>query len=215
MCDLRFDVSLHPLPGGAISGPPLVDPRGTWPTIVPPTDAAGMTMTSDFDAALERLGALERAFVEPDGSFVWVGPGGRNAGRSTATRTSATVMSSSWRRKEAAPRTFSTSFSQFGAGRGRPWPCSWCAPECLSMSRPSAVTPRRMVCPVEGPIPVTLAGGRSGGADSAGGKAPGGGRLFRRRTDSARCLAGLPIRRMGRKPRWIVRHLGRSLWAWK
>ena len=75
MCDLRFDVSLHPLPGGAISGPPLVDPRGTWPTIVPPTDAAGMTMTSDFDAALERLGALERAFVEPDGSFVWVGPG--------------------------------------------------------------------------------------------------------------------------------------------
>lgn len=77
MRELRFDVSLHPLPGGAISGPPLVDPRGTWPTIVPPTDAAGMTMTSDFDAALERLAALERAFVEPDGSFVWVGPGGR------------------------------------------------------------------------------------------------------------------------------------------
>ena len=76
MRELRFDVSLHPLPGSAISGPPLVDPRGTWPTIVPPADAAGMTMTSDFDAALERLGALERAFVEPDGSFVWVGPGG-------------------------------------------------------------------------------------------------------------------------------------------
>ena len=76
MWDLRFDVSLHPLPGGAISGPPLVDPRGTWPTIVPPTDAAGMTMTSDFDAALERLGALERAFVEPDGSFGWGGRGG-------------------------------------------------------------------------------------------------------------------------------------------
>jgi len=76
MRELRFDVSLHPLPGSAISGPPLVDPRGTWPTIVPPTDAAGMTMTSNFDAALERLGALERAFVEPDGSFVWVGPGG-------------------------------------------------------------------------------------------------------------------------------------------
>ena len=78
MWDLRFDVSLHPLPGGLISGPPLVDPRGTWPTIVPPIDAAGMTMTSDFDAALERLGALERAFVEPDGSFVWVGPGGED-----------------------------------------------------------------------------------------------------------------------------------------
>lgn len=76
MSNLRFDVSLHPLPGAAISGPPLVDPRGTWPTIVPPADAAGMTMASDFDAALERLAALERAFVEPDGSFVWVGPGG-------------------------------------------------------------------------------------------------------------------------------------------
>lgn len=77
MSNLRFDVSLHPLPGGAIFGPPLVDPRGTWPTIVPPADAAGMTMASDFEAALERLAALERAFVEPDGSFVWVGPGGQ------------------------------------------------------------------------------------------------------------------------------------------
>jgi hypothetical protein len=76
MPDLRFDVSLHPLPGDAIAGTPLVDPRGIWPTIVPPADAAGMTMTSDFEAALSRLAALERAFVEPDGSFVWVGPGG-------------------------------------------------------------------------------------------------------------------------------------------
>jgi hypothetical protein len=76
MGNLFFDVSLHPFPGGAVAGLPLVDPRGTWPTIVPPADAAGLTMASDFELALERLAALERAFVEPDGSFVWVGPGG-------------------------------------------------------------------------------------------------------------------------------------------
>lgn len=76
MSDLHFDVSLHPLPAGAVAGPPLVDRRGTWPTIVPPAEAAGLTMASDFEAALERLAALERAYVEPDGSFVWVGPGG-------------------------------------------------------------------------------------------------------------------------------------------
>jgi hypothetical protein len=76
MGNLFFDVSLHPLPDGAVAGSPLVDPRGTWPTIVPPAEAAGLTMTSDFELALERLAALERAFVEPDGSFVWVGPGG-------------------------------------------------------------------------------------------------------------------------------------------
>lgn len=76
MSDLRFDVSLHPFPVGAVAGPPLVDAHGTWPTILPPVDAAGRTMTADFDEALARLAALERAYVEPDGSFVWVGPGG-------------------------------------------------------------------------------------------------------------------------------------------
>jgi len=76
MIRIRFDVSLHPLPGDSIAGPPLVDPHGTWPTIVPPPAAAGMTMAADFETALDRLAALERAYVEPDGSFVWVGPGG-------------------------------------------------------------------------------------------------------------------------------------------
>ena len=76
MNQFRFDVSLHPLSGAAIAGPPLVDRHGTWPTIVPPGESAGMTMASDFDEALAGLAALEQAFVEPDGSFVWVGPGG-------------------------------------------------------------------------------------------------------------------------------------------
>lgn len=76
MSDLRFDITLHPLPHGVIAGPPLTDPWGIWPTIVLPAGAAGSTMASGFDEAFARLDALERAFVEPDGSFVWVGPGG-------------------------------------------------------------------------------------------------------------------------------------------
>ena len=52
MIRIRFDVSLHPLPGDSIAGPPLVDPHGTWPTIVPPPAAAGMTMAADFETAL-------------------------------------------------------------------------------------------------------------------------------------------------------------------
>lgn len=76
MTTVRFDVTLHPLPDGVIGGPPLSDAWGTWPTIELPQEAAGLVMSGDFDAALGRLAALDRLYVEPDGSFVWVGPGG-------------------------------------------------------------------------------------------------------------------------------------------
>jgi len=76
MTTARFDVTLHPLPDGAVAGPQLTDPWGTWPTIVLPKAAAGLVMAGDFDMALERLAKLDRLYVEPDGSFVWVGPGG-------------------------------------------------------------------------------------------------------------------------------------------
>ncbi len=72
--EARFDVVLHPLPGLAVPGESLADSRGTWPTIFLP--APGGTFAVGFDEALARLDALGRAFVEPDGSFVWVGPGG-------------------------------------------------------------------------------------------------------------------------------------------
>ena len=70
MTTARFDVTLHPLPSGAIAGPPLTDPWGTWPTIELPKEAAGLVMAGGFDAALERLAKLDRLYVEPDGSFV-------------------------------------------------------------------------------------------------------------------------------------------------
>ena len=74
--EARFDVVLHPLPGAAVAGEGLADARGEWPTIHLP--APGATFTVGFDEALARLDALGRAFVEPDGSFVWVGPGGED-----------------------------------------------------------------------------------------------------------------------------------------
>lgn len=74
--EARFDVVLHPLPGGLVAGERLADARGEWPTLLPP--ATGATFAVGFDEALARLDALGRAFVEPDGSFVWVGPGGED-----------------------------------------------------------------------------------------------------------------------------------------
>lgn len=68
-----FDVVLHPIPAGTRPGDALVDARGTWPTIVLP--GGGATFMVAFDDALARVDALGRAYVEPDGSFVWVGPG--------------------------------------------------------------------------------------------------------------------------------------------
>ena len=73
--ELVFDVSLHPRPGGAVPGEDLFDSNAAWPTLVMPRESAGETMAIGFDKALERLAALERLYVEPDGSFVWVGPG--------------------------------------------------------------------------------------------------------------------------------------------
>lgn len=74
--EARFDVVLHPVAPGTRPGETHVDTRGSWPTIRLPVDGAGVTTSIGFDDALARLDALGRAFVEPDGAFVWVGPGG-------------------------------------------------------------------------------------------------------------------------------------------
>jgi len=70
-----FDVALHPLPDGAAAGAGFRDGRGTWPTIVLGVTGE-RTFAVGFDEALARVDALGRAFVEPDGSFVWVGAEG-------------------------------------------------------------------------------------------------------------------------------------------
>lgn len=71
-----FDVVLHPGPKVAMAGPVHRDAWGTWPTIMLSRDAFAGTTTVSFDEALAGLDAKGRAFVEPDGAFVWVGPGG-------------------------------------------------------------------------------------------------------------------------------------------
>lgn len=69
-----FEVTLHPRPVVAAGGPPLVDERGTWPTLTFPRDALGPPLAIGFDEALMGLAALPRAYAEPDGSFVWTSP---------------------------------------------------------------------------------------------------------------------------------------------
>jgi len=78
-----FEITLHPRPA---TGEPRDaalhvhrDAWGDWPTLaVTPADVA-RPFTVGFDDVLERLGRLERMFVEPDGAIVWTGAvAGRN-----------------------------------------------------------------------------------------------------------------------------------------
>jgi hypothetical protein len=69
-----FDITLHARPGAAGPGGIHGDAWGSWPVLAVPRDALAEPMAADFDAALARLAALERMYVEPDGSFVWTSP---------------------------------------------------------------------------------------------------------------------------------------------
>lgn len=78
-----FDITLHrlgvePMPAGE-GAAVHVDEWGAWPTLAVPRERLSEPLAIAFDEALERLGRLERMFVEPDGSFVWTG---RRHGRS-------------------------------------------------------------------------------------------------------------------------------------
>ena len=67
-----FDVSLHALAAEAVSGGSHRDAWGEWPTLQVPHAALAVPLAVPFDTAFVRLGALERMYAEPDGSFVWV-----------------------------------------------------------------------------------------------------------------------------------------------
>ena len=68
-----FDITLLRR-GDGTPGPVYGDDRGRWPTLDVPRDQLVVPMAVQFDDAMSRLAALERMFVEPDGSFVWVSP---------------------------------------------------------------------------------------------------------------------------------------------
>jgi hypothetical protein len=66
-----FEITLQARPAEATAGAALTDAWGTWPTLEVPKAALATPLAVGFDAALERLGAIERLYAEPDGSFVW------------------------------------------------------------------------------------------------------------------------------------------------
>lgn len=69
-----FDISLHALAADAGPGGIHRDDWGAWPVLQVPHASLAAPLTVSFDAAFGRLGALERMFAEPDGSFVWTSP---------------------------------------------------------------------------------------------------------------------------------------------
>jgi hypothetical protein len=69
-----FEITLQSQPAEATAGPPLADAWGTWPTLDVPKELLASPMAIGFDAAFERLAAIERLYAEPDGSFVWMSP---------------------------------------------------------------------------------------------------------------------------------------------
>ena len=69
-----FEITLHRLDEDAGAGPTHADGWGVWPSLAVHREALSHPLAINFDEAFERLGRLERMFVEPDGSFVWTSP---------------------------------------------------------------------------------------------------------------------------------------------
>lgn len=69
-----FEIAVHARPPDAREGEVLADAWGSWPTVLVPREALAEPLAMRFEDALERLAAIERLFVEPDGSFVWSNP---------------------------------------------------------------------------------------------------------------------------------------------
>lgn len=66
-----FDVSVHALSAEAKPARSHRDAWGEWTTLDVPRTSLATPLAMGFDTALDRLAALERMYVEPDGSFVW------------------------------------------------------------------------------------------------------------------------------------------------
>jgi hypothetical protein len=69
----RFQTSVHALPTLCGPGPTIERAGRQIATLaVAGADLSGASFDCSFEEAVARLGELERLFVEPDGSFVWV-----------------------------------------------------------------------------------------------------------------------------------------------
>lgn len=69
---LQFNVTIHACPADITQGPEAQLAGGPVRTLaIAPATLAATTFDCTFEEAAEYLEALERMFLEPDGSFVW------------------------------------------------------------------------------------------------------------------------------------------------
>ena len=71
-----FEITLQARPAEATAGPALTDAWGAWPTLEVPKAALATPLAVGFDAALERLGAIERLYAPASGRSMATPPSG-------------------------------------------------------------------------------------------------------------------------------------------
>jgi len=67
-----FEIVIHPRPR-ATAGEPLEDAWGRWFTLAAGDAASTTPFRTPFEEFYRAISAIERLFMEPDGSFVWTG----------------------------------------------------------------------------------------------------------------------------------------------
>lgn len=72
MTPRTFQITIHARPAEAKQGPVVELDGKKYRTLDVPPAALGTPFAISFETASEALLALERMFLEPDGSFVWV-----------------------------------------------------------------------------------------------------------------------------------------------
>ncbi len=70
----RFHTTVHARPASAVAGPTVPIAGQDVATLNVPQAALAEPLAINFEEAAERLGQLDRLFIEPDGSFVWASP---------------------------------------------------------------------------------------------------------------------------------------------
>ncbi len=70
----QFHTAIHVRPAEANSGPAIKLGDRKLTVLDVPRAVLAAPFALSFEEASQRLGGLERLFIEPDGSFVWVSP---------------------------------------------------------------------------------------------------------------------------------------------
>jgi hypothetical protein len=70
----RFHTTVHARPATTVPGPTVQLAGRNVATLNAPHEALAEPFSITFEVAADRLGQLDRLFIEPDGSFVWASP---------------------------------------------------------------------------------------------------------------------------------------------